>query len=232
MLPRKGSRECSHECSRKCTRECPTKVGFLCVIIPYKGSHSSAHVSADAGAHASVHEVAWSYVTWSVFTCSVPYPTLEFSDCSLSLYVYLYLSLFSEQVPTPQLPCCPNHFIREHIHRVEQHIRAELSAHRLLAMPVAINFATPSACYRGPKPQKCPTWLGEGAKGGWTQGAKVSQESSAPPKPCFAPVQPFFAPVHQAFGPHTPKHLLHPLLTTFGNYKVLGPCSRHLGSQD
>ena len=25
--------------------------------------------------------------------------------------------------------------------------------------------ATPSACYRGPKPQKCPKWLGEGAKG-------------------------------------------------------------------
>ena len=27
----------------------PTKVGFLCVIIPYKGSRSSAHVSAHAG---------------------------------------------------------------------------------------------------------------------------------------------------------------------------------------
>ena len=51
----------------------PTKVGFLCVIIPYKGSHSSAHVSAHAGAHASVHEVVWSYVTWSVFACSVPH---------------------------------------------------------------------------------------------------------------------------------------------------------------
>ena len=25
--------------------------------------------------------------------------------------------------------------------------------------------ATPSACYRGPTPQKCPKWLGEGAKG-------------------------------------------------------------------
>ena len=26
-------------------------------------------------------------------------------------------------------------------------------------------LATPSACYRRPKPQKCPKWLGEGAKG-------------------------------------------------------------------
>ena len=26
------------------------------------------------------------------------------------------------------------------------------------------NFATPSACYRGPKAEKCPKWLGEGAK--------------------------------------------------------------------
>ena len=41
----------------------PTKVGFLCVIIPYKGSHSSAHVSAHTGAHSSVHEVVWSYVS-------------------------------------------------------------------------------------------------------------------------------------------------------------------------
>ena len=41
---------------------------------PIQGYHSSAHVSADAGAHASVHEVVSSYVTWSVFTCSVPCP--------------------------------------------------------------------------------------------------------------------------------------------------------------
>ena len=39
------------------------------------------------------------------------------------------------------------------------------------------------------------------------------------------------APVQQAFGPHTPKHMLHPLLTTLGNFEVSGPCSRHLGSQ-
>ena len=29
----------------------------------------------------------------------------------------------------------------------------------------ASSVATRSACYRGPKPQDCPKWLGEGAKG-------------------------------------------------------------------
>ena len=57
----------------------------------------------------------------------------------------------------------------------------------------------------------------------WTHGAKVSQESFAPPKPCFAPVQPFFAPVQEDFGTLGPKHLLHPLLTTFGKFPVSGP---------
>ena len=49
--------------------------------------------------------------------------------------------------------------------------------------------------------------------------------------PGFAPVQPSFAPVQQAFDPHTPKHLLHPLLTTLGNFEVSCLCSRRLGSQ-
>ena len=74
--------QCSHEwapasahaSAHASVHESAHKVGFLCVIIPYKGSHLRAHVSAHAGAHASVHKVVWSYVTWSVFTCSVPYP--------------------------------------------------------------------------------------------------------------------------------------------------------------
>ena len=52
----------------------------------------------------------------------------------------------------------------------------------------------------------------------WTQGAKVSQESFALPKPCFAPVQLSFAPVQEALGALDPKDLLHPLLTTFENF--------------
>ena len=79
---------------------------------------------------------------------------------------------------------------------------------------------------------KCPKsgnsrkWLGEGAKGlfglFWAQGAKVSQESFAPPKPSFAPVQPHFAPVQEASCSRGPKDLLHPLLTTFGNFHFSG----------
>ena len=57
----------------------------------------------------------------------------------------------------------------------------------------------------------------------WTQGAKVSQESFAPPKPCFAPVQLLVAPVQVAFGTLGPKHFLHPLSTTFGKFLFSGP---------
>ena len=65
----------------------------------------------------------------------------------------------------------------------------------------------------------------------WIQGAKVSQESLAPPKPCFAPVQLSFAPVQEDFGAFGSKDLLHPLLTTSGTFEVSGPCSRTFGSQ-
>ena len=64
-----------------------------------------------------------------------------------------------------------------------------------------------------------------------TQGAKVSQESFAPSKPCFAPVQLSFAPVQEDFGALRPKDFLHPLLTTSGTFEVSGPCSRQSGSQ-
>ena len=65
----------------------------------------------------------------------------------------------------------------------------------------------------------------------WTQGAKVSQESFAPPKPCFALVQLSFAPVQEDFGALGPKDLLLPLPTTWGTFEVLGPCSRTFESQ-
>ena len=70
--PRHFSMQNSQANTKKLFTKCFWTAGeaILCVIVPYKGSHSSAH----AGAHASVHEVVSSYVTWSVFTCSVPYP--------------------------------------------------------------------------------------------------------------------------------------------------------------
>ena len=54
------------------------------------------------------------------------------------------------------------------------------------------------------------------------QGTKVSQESFAPPKASFAPVQPHVAPVQEASCSRGPKDLLHPLLTTFGNFHFSG----------
>ena len=56
----------------------------------------------------------------------------------------------------------------------------------------------------------------------WTQGAKVTQASFAPPKPSFAPVRNGVAPVQEAFRSLGPKGLLHPLLTTFGDCLFFG----------
>ena len=88
----------------------------------------------------------------------------------------------------------------------------------------------PSACYRGPRTQNCPKPLGEGAKGvtSWRKGLpRVFCTSTT----LFCTSATLFAPVQQAFGPHTPKHLLHPLLRTLGNFEVSGPYSRHSGTQ-
>ena len=52
----------------------------------------------------------------------------------------------------------------------------------------------------------------------WTQGAKVSKKSFAPPKTAFAPVQNVVAPVQEALCSLGPKDLLHPPLSTFGNF--------------
>ena len=52
----------------------------------------------------------------------------------------------------------------------------------------------------------------------WTQGAKVSEKSFAPPKTAFAPVQNGVAPVQEALCSLGPKDLLHPPLSTFGNF--------------
>ena len=91
----------------------------------------------------------------------------------------------------------------------------------------------PGICLTRGTPQK---WLGEGAKGLWTQrakvseesfaqGAKVSEESFAPPKPDFAPVQPqpHFALVPKACCSLGPKDLLPPVLTTFGEFPFRAP---------
>ena len=70
--------------------------------------------------------------------------------------------------------------------------------------------------------EKIPKVVRRGCKRFWTQGAKVTQESFAPPKPSFAPVRNGVAPVQEAFHSPGPKDLLHPLLTTFGDFLFSG----------
>ena len=92
-------------------------------------------------------------------------------------------------------------------------------------------LATPSACYRGPKPQKCPKWLGEGAKGLLDPGSKVRLHWC---KRGLHRCKTGFGWCKRLLGDLCslgPKHLLHPLLTTLGTFGVSGPCSRHSGSQ-
>ena len=42
-------------------------------------------------------------------------------------------------------------------------------------------------------------------------------------QPCFAPVQPHVAPVQEAFRSLGSKDLLHPLLSTFGDFPIFDP---------
>ena len=86
-------------------------------------------------------------------------------------------------------------------------------------------------------------WRGSGPERGWWLGRLCSSSESLEvrrgckrcspagenqmlSRECLAPV-----PMQQAFGPHAPKHLLHPLLTSVGTFEVPDPCSRHSWSQ-
>ena len=60
-------------------------------------------------------------------------------------------------------------------------------------------------------------WLGEGAKGLWSEQAKVFKQSTAPSEACFAPMQPHGALVQEAFRSLGPKYLFCPRLTPHGN---------------
>ena len=95
---------------------------------------------------------------------------------------------------------------------------------------LSYNFETPSGCYRGRKPQNCPKWLGAGAKGvlaSWREGLpRVSCTRAT----LFCTSATLFRTSATGLGPHTPKHLLHPLLTTLGNFEVSGICSRHFAN--
>ena len=84
------------------------------------------------------------------------------------------------------------------------------------------------ACGPGncPKRESLQKWSGEGAKGLFQSlGPRERRSPKSPfarPKPSFAPVQPHFAPMQEDSCSRCPEHLLHPLLTTFGNFSSLG----------
>ena len=82
-------------------------------------------------------------------------------------------------------------------------------------------FATPSACYRGAKPQKCPKWLGEGAKGPF--GPREPKSSCTGAERELHRCKTGFRWCKRLLGDLCslgPKHLLHPLLTVLGTFEV------------
>ena len=90
-------------------------------------------------------------------------------------------------------------------------------------------LATPSACYRGPKPQKCPKSLGEGAKGGLDPGSKGLPIVFCTTQTLFCTGATLFCTSARGLCSLSPKDLLHPLLTTLVTFEVSDPCSRHSG---
>ena len=88
--------------------------------------------------------------------------------------------------------------------------------------------ANQAAWERGSKRGNSRKWLREGAKGLLDSGSKgLSRDSCTFGNLFFvAPVQPQFAPVQEAFRSLRPKDLLHPLLTTVGNFLLSNPWSK------
>ena len=90
----------------------------------------------------------------------------------------------------------------------------------------------PECLLQGPEPQKCPKWLGEGAKG------VLDQWRQSPLALCKRELhrcKTGFRWCKRLLGDLcslTPKtHLLHPLLTTLGNFEVRGPVAGTPGSE-
>ena len=90
-------------------------------------------------------------------------------------------------------------------------------------------FGTPSACYRGPKPQ-LPKVVRRGCK----RCLYVDQKPAALVRERVTLVQNGDALVQETLGRsflQLAKTPLNPLLTTLGSFEVSGLCSRHSGSQ-
>ena len=83
---------------------------------------------------------------------------------------------------------------------------------------------------RGVQNSKFPKVVRRGCKRSLGPTAQRSRKSLLHHRqPCFALVPPQVAPVQEAFCSLGSKDLLHPLLTTFGDFPVFDPSPRHSG---
>ena len=90
----------------------------------------------------------------------------------------------------------------------------------------------PERLGEGSKIGKSPKVLRRGCKRSFGPTAQRSPKSLLHHvQPCFAPVQPQVAPVQEAFRSLGSKDLLHPLLTTFGDFPIFDPSPRRSGLQ-
>ena len=89
---------------------------------------------------------------------------------------------------------------------------------RMVTLFDRLNIVTRSSCYSSAKPQNCPKWLGESAKGGLCMSTKSQLQRCK-------------KELHwckRLLGDHLSnwsKHLLHPRLTTLSIFEVSGSCS-------
>ena len=79
-LTHERSRGSGHVSAHASVDESAHKSCLSCADLLLEGTHSSASTRlltlecSHSSAHANVHEVVWSYLIWSVFTCSAPHP--------------------------------------------------------------------------------------------------------------------------------------------------------------
>ena len=90
----------------------------------------------------------------------------------------------------------------------------------------------PERLGEGSKIGKSPKVVKRGCKRSFGPTAQRSPKSHLHHvQPSFAPVQPQVAPVQEAFRSLGSKDLLHPLLTTFGDFPIFDPSPRRSGLQ-
>ena len=110
---------------------------------------------------------------------------------------------------------------RQEIERLEQkldHPPSRLTTPRPPQNNRKFSIATPGACYRGPKPQKCPKWLGEGAKGVLDLGSKGLPRVSCTTKTLFCTGATLFCTSARGHWRSGPKRPFAPSPNHFGHF--------------